>query len=98
MRYPPFNNNQIREHSNLETNQPRCYHLPLRVESKKAMVQPCSKVTNLPQPNKGPENCQKRHKMSNAKKSNRKALVDIGYVPVAKMAAYIMERAMKRKE
>ena len=74
MRCPPFNNNQIREHSNLETNQPRCSHLPLRVESKKAMVQPCSKVTNLPQPNKGPENCQKRHKKEQCKEIQQKGI------------------------
>ena len=31
-------------------------YLPLRLESEKAMVQPYSKVTNLPQPNNGPAN------------------------------------------
>ena len=49
----------MRGYINLDMSQPASAYLPFRVESKKAMVQPYSKMTNLPQPNNGPENDRK---------------------------------------
>ena len=50
-------------------------YLPLRLESEKAMVQPYSKVTNLPQPNNGPANARQHDDIIDANKYQRYILI-----------------------
>ena len=54
-------------------------YLPLRLESEKAMVQPYSKVTNLPQPNNGPANARQHDDIIDANKYQRYILMSFEF-------------------